>query len=75
LLRISPRRLFSKEDDPVTHRIHWLCEEDIESVLAQHRWTVENVLQVTFYLVDMNAYEQVNESGTDVSYVSFFRRK
>ncbi|MFC4452017.1 RidA family protein [Halorussus aquaticus] len=38
------------------------CLENLESVLTQHGRTAENVLQVTLYLADMDAYEQVNET-------------
>lgn len=39
-----------------------LCLENLESVLARRGQSLEDVLQLTLYLADMDSYERVNET-------------
>lgn len=48
-------------DAPASKQLE-LCLENLKSVLAQHGHTVDDVLQITLYLADMDTYEQVNET-------------
>lgn len=49
-----------RADEPAPTQLAY-CLENLRCVLAEHGLSVEDVLQVTLYLADMDAYDQVNE--------------